>query len=62
MSMKSARIHKVSVLLDASDKKLLEELVRREKLPQTEMVRQLIRRAARTPQTEIEDFKLAANG
>lgn len=51
------KLHYVlNVQLDRSDKRLLDKLVKAEKLPRTEVVRRLIRCAAR------EELKAVSNG
>lgn len=52
------KLHYVlQVPLDRADKRLLDKLVKREKLPRTDVVRRLIRAAARE-----DEIKVASNG
>lgn len=56
MSSKPTKLHYVlNVPLDRQDKRLLDRLCKERKLPQTTVIRQLIREATR-------ELKVAANG
>lgn len=55
---KAAKIYTINVQVDSKDKRLLDLLVQKEKLPRTEVIRRLIRSAGE----QITELRMAANG
>lgn len=51
---KSESVHVINVQLRPADKRLLKKLVSQERLPQTEVIRRLIRQAAASNETHFK--------
>ena len=56
------KVYTINVQLKGPDKRLLDRLVKMTRLPQTEVIRLLIRQADTAPPEALNPLKLVANG